>query len=199
MENVSKYNEEIEPKSYMADAVKLGVVWAVITTLLFLVTFYAFPNSLASPTSGIITMLINVGLGVYFTLELRKKFDGYWSFSVALKHIFVLFLIQVVISTSFSTVFFKFIEPSSVASIKESSMNSIVEMYENMGMSQDQIDVAMVELDKQLGKSFNPTLGEFIQGLAISVIVYFIGALIFAAIFKRNRPYFQPVNEEEEI
>lgn len=199
MENVSTYNEEMEPKSHMNEAVKLGLIWCAITTIVFLITFYAIPNSLASPTFGIISMVISIGLAVYFTLELRKKFDGYWSFSVALRHIFVMFLVQIVASTVISTAFFKFVEPSSVASITEASMNSIIEMYENMGMTQEQIDQFVDEMEVQMQKSFNPSIGEFLQGLAISTIMYFVGALIFAAIFKRNRPVFQTVHDDEEV
>lgn len=199
MENVSIYNEDMEPKSQINEAVKLGLIWSAISIILFLITFYAFPNSLASPTNGIISLVINIGLAVYFTLELRKKFDGYWSFSVALKHIFVLFLVQTVLVSTLSIAFFKFVESDSVAYIKESSMNSIVEMYENMGMSQEQIDMIMDEMDAQMEKSFNPTVGEFFQGLAISVIMYFVGALIFAAIFKRNKPVFQTIQDDEEV
>lgn len=81
-------------------AISNALIWAVINIVIFLLVYYASPTSLANPGFGIVFIGIGIGLAVYFTLDLRKKIGGYWSFREALTNIFLMFFVQVVISTT---------------------------------------------------------------------------------------------------
>lgn len=178
-------------------AIKNGLIWTVINIFLFLGVYYAAPTLMASFAFGMISLLLSIGLAIYFTLDIRKKTGGYWSFKEAVSAIFVLFIVQIVIYTCFVTAFSKWIEPSYADFTRETGLNAATEMYENITTDQEMIDQMIADTERRIEKQVNPTLGEFIQGLAIWVIVYFVFALIFAAIFKRNRPYFAPIVEDE--
>lgn len=196
-QNYQTFTQQEGQRSYLGEAVKLAVAWAAINIMIFLLTWYSIPDFTVSPAYGIINVLVLIGLAVYFTLNLRKKVGGYWDFKEALKHIFVLFFVQAVITTLFSTAFIKYIEPGYADFTREKMLNSMTQLYENIGMDQEDVDTALEQLEAQLDKQLDPTVGEFFQGLGIAVILYFVGALIFAAIFKRSRPVFAPVHDEE--
>jgi uncharacterized membrane protein YjfL (UPF0719 family) len=174
-----------------------GVIWGVISIVLFLVIYYAAPQLIGNMAYGVFTILLSIALGVYFVLDLRKKIGGYWNFKEALSHIFLLFFVQYIVMYVFMLVFPK-IEPEYNDIVRSASLNAVTEMAETLGASdQDAIDEMIAEAEKAVDQQLNPTISTIFQGLAISVIMYFVGALIFAAIFKRERPVFEPVAFDE--
>ncbi|MBK1439285.1 DUF4199 domain-containing protein [Parapedobacter sp. ISTM3] len=185
--------EKVNPRKI---AVNNALIWAAINVIIFLLVYYASPATLASPVFGFISIAVGIGLAVYFTLDLRKKIGGYWSFREALGNIFLMFFVQVVIYTLFTTAFAKWIEPDYANMMREASLNATTRMAEAFSSDQEVIDKMIEEAEKSIEKQVNPSLVDLIQGLAIAAIVYFIGALIFAAIFKRNPPIFAQVDEE---
>ncbi len=177
-------------------ALNNALIWAVINIVIFLLAYYASPTLLASPAFGFILLAIGIGLAVYFTLDLRKKIGGYWTFREALGNIFLMFFVQVAVYMLFTTAFAKWIEPGYADMMREASLNATTKMMETFSSDQEVIDKAIAEAEKNIEKQVNPSFIDFIQGLALTAIFYFIGALIFAAIFKRNPPIFAPVDEE---
>lgn len=176
-------------------AVTNGFIMAAISVILFLLAYYAVPELMGNWAYSIVQMLIGLGIAVYFTLDIRKKIGGYWSFREALSAIFVMFIIQVVVVYFFTVAFGKWIEPSYADRMKEIVLNSTTEMIESFSDDQELIDKTIEETEVALDKQFNPGPMDMVRNLAVSVIMYFIGALIFAAIFKRERPVF--INPEE--
>lgn len=177
-------------------AISNALIWTVINLIIFLLVYYASPTLMANPAFGFITIAIGIGLAIYFTLDLRKKIGGYWSFREALGNIFLMFFVQVVVYTAFTTAFAKWIEPDYANMMREATLNATTQMAEAFSSDQEVIDEMIEEAEKSIEKQVNPGFMDFVQGLAIAAIFYFIGALIFAAIFKRERPVFTPVDDE---
>ncbi|GGG88823.1 hypothetical protein GCM10007415_23630 [Parapedobacter pyrenivorans] len=178
-------------------AITNAFLWAVINIIIFLLVYYAAPTLMANPTFGFITIAIGIGLAIYFILDLRKKVGGYWSFREALGNIFLMFFVQVVVYTIFTTAFAKWIEPEYANMMRDATLNATTKMAETFSSDQEVIDKMIEEAEKSIEKQVNPGFMDFVQGLAIAAIFYFIGALIFAAIFKRERPVFAPAEEEQ--
>jgi len=179
-------------------AINNALVWAVINIVIFLLVYYASPTLMANPAFSFITMAIGIGLAIYFTIDLRKKIGGYWSFREALGNIFLMFFVQVVIYTAFTTAFAKWIEPEYANMMREVALNATTEMAEAFSSDQEAIDEMIAEAEKSVEKQVNPGFMDFVQGLAIAAIFYFIGALIFAAIFKRDRPVFAAQDDGDD-
>lgn len=177
-------------------ALNNALIWAAINLIIFLLVYYAAPSLLGNFGWGFIQIAIGIGLAIYFTLDLRKKIGGYWSFKEALGNIFLMFIVQVVIITLFTTAFAKWIEPSYADTMREITLNATTKMAETFSSDQEVIDKMIEEAEKNIEKQVNPGVMDVVQGLAIAAIFYFIGALIFAAIFKRNAPVFAPIEEE---
>lgn len=177
-----------------------ALAWAAINIFILLATYYAMPNLLGNMAFGIVSLLISLGLAIYFTLDLRKKIGGYWTFREALSNIFIMFIVQHLVYTLFVLAFGKFIEPAYETHMREVTLNASVEMAETFGGgNQEMIDDMIAEAEKNLDKQFSPTISEFLLSLGIAAIMYFVGALIFGAIFKRERPMFATVSEDDEL
>jgi hypothetical protein len=67
-----------------------GLTIGILSTAIGVVTFYMFPSLLGSISFGIGTLVISLVIYVFFTLDLRKKIGGFWSFREALKGIFLM-------------------------------------------------------------------------------------------------------------
>jgi len=183
------------PNALKKEAAKNGVFWAIINIAIFLVVFYVKPDLMGSFVYLLIQFFIGIGLAVYFCLELRKKAGGYLSFREALSNIFIMFIVQALI-VFFFTILFGKIEPSYISKMKSITANSTTTMMEKMGMDQEKIDEALAKNEAAMEKQFNPGVKEVIMGVGTVAIMYFIGALIFAAIFKKDRPFFAQTTEE---
>jgi uncharacterized membrane protein YjfL (UPF0719 family) len=177
-------------------AVKNGLIWAAINIAIFLVIYYVKADLMGSFAFTGIQMLVGIGLAVYFCIDMRKQIGGYWSFKEALSNIFIMFFVQALVVYFFTVIFAKFIEPDYVVKMKEITQNTTTAMLEKMGMDQEKIDEAISKMDKDLDGQFNPGLFDMLKSIAFVSIGYFIGALIFAAIFKRERPVFASAPEE---
>ena len=179
-------------------AVKNGLIWAAINIIVFLLVFYAAPSLMGNFAYGIVQFAIGIGLAIYFTLDLRKKAGGYWSFREALSGIFTTFFVQTVVLTLFTVVFAKWIEPTYADVVREITLNTTTRMAEQLSNDQDQIDEIIEQAEQSIEKQVNPGFKDVLQGLAINAIMYFVAALIFAAIFKRERPVFQTISDNPE-
>ncbi|MEO6849382.1 MAG: hypothetical protein ABI203_04530, partial [Mucilaginibacter sp.] len=70
---------------------------------------------------------------------------------------------------------------------------------EKSGQDQTTIDNKVAEIQKQFDDQKNVTTGKKIEGIAISIILIFAVALLFAAIFKKEPLRFDagPIEEVE--
>src|SRR5690606_38507929 len=99
---------------------------------------------------------------------------------------------------AFMFLFPRVIEPEYNDVLRNASLNAVTEMAESFGGGdQEAIDAMIEQAELALEKQLNPSISDALQAIAISVIMYFVGAMIFAAIFKRERPVFEPVAFEE--
>lgn len=181
------------------EALKNGAIWGGINLFIFLVTWYIMPSLMSSYWYAGLSAVIGIALAVFFCLDLRKKAGGYWSFGEALWPIFAMFLTSMAIVFAFTIIFGKFIDPTYPVKMKELSMASSEKMMGSMGMTDDDLEKAMTGVSESLDKQFSPTLSQAVQGFGIAAVMYFIGALIFALIFKKTNPNPWGLSEEENV
>ena len=177
-------------------ALNNALIWAAINIAIFLVVYYVKPDLMGSFAFAGITLVVAIALAIYFCIDMRKKVGGFWSFKEALGSIFLMFFVQALIVLAFTIVFGKFIEPAYPEKMKEIASASAQQLMEGMGLDQDKIDDAMADSDVRFEKQFNPGLTDVLITIGTTAIMYFIGALIFAAIFKKEQPVFLQNTEE---
>lgn len=189
-------NEIVSAKSL---ALKYGLIWAAINIVIFLLVYYGTPQLLGTWKQSLVQTIVGIGLAIYFTLEIRKEIGGFWTYREAISAIFVLFIIPSVILYFFSILFGTWIEPGYHDKISEAALNSTTELMEKITTDQELIDKTIGETEIALQKQLNPSFSDIVKSLGFSVLVYFIAALIWAAIFKRDKPVFLTDTEREEI
>lgn len=171
------------------EALKNGAIWGGINIVLFLVVWYAMPTLMSSYWYAGISIVIGATLASFFCIDLRKKAGGYWSFSEALWLIVGMFLMNMTINILFTTLLFgKVIDKTYPVKMKEISMESTEKMMKSMGMDDATLQETMAKTEDKLDKQFNPSFGEFVFQYGIAATMYFVFALIFAAIFKKSNP-----------
>jgi len=175
-----------------------GVIIGILSTVIGVVTYYVFPSLLGSMSFGIGTLVVSLLIYVFFTLDLRKKIGGFWTFKEALKGIFLMSFIAGLIYSLANVVFYKFIEPGAFEKIAGFMESGMSKTFENMGMEQEKIDEAVAKQIEGIKAQYDPTFAQFFKNLGIAVIIQFVMSLIFAAIFKKETPVFASTAEEEE-
>lgn len=181
------------------EALKNGAIWGAINLVIFLVTWYLMPSLMSSYVFVGVSAVIGITLAVFFCIDLRKKAGGYWSFGEALWPIFAMFLTSMAIVFVFTILFGKFIDPTYPVKMKELSMEKTESMYKSMGMAEEDMSKAIQAASESLDKQFTPTFSQAVIGFGIAAIFYFIGALIFALIFKKSNPNPWQGQEDEKF
>jgi FlaA1/EpsC-like NDP-sugar epimerase len=186
---------EQHPVNLKNEAFKNGFIMAIVSIVIFLVTNYVMPELQGSTWLSVLTVVIGIALAVFFCLDMRKKAGGFWTFSEALKHIFIMFILSAGIVYIFTILFGKYIDPTYPVRMKAMIMDSTESMLSKFGMDESKMDEALRNQSEKMDKQLNPSFGDAIAGFGIQAIFYAVGALIFAAIFKKTRPVF-PRNAE---
>lgn len=173
-----------------------GVVIGILSMVIGVVTYYVFPQLLGSISFGIGSLAVSLLIYIFFTIDLRKKIGGLWSFREALRGIFLMAFIAGVIYSIGNLVFYKFIEPTAFDKISGFMESGMSTTFENMGMEQSKIDEAVAKQIEGIKSQYDPTVAQFFKNLGIAVIIQFVMSLIFAAIFKKEAPVFASIEEE---
>lgn len=170
------------------EALKNGVIWGIVNVVIFLVTWYIMPSLMSSYAYSGLLLIIGLAFAIFFALDMRKKAGGYWTFSQALINIFVMFLLSMAIVYLFNILFGKFIDPTYPTTMKELVLTKTESTLKSIGMEEDKMAEALAKTSENLDRQFTPTFSQTISGFGISAIFYFLGALIFALIFKKSNP-----------
>ncbi len=178
-------------------AVNNGLIIGILSVVIGVVTYYMFPSLLGSLWFGIGIMIVSLVIYIFFTLDLRKKIGGYWSFRQALKGIFLMAFVAGLLYSVVNYVFYNFVEPDAFEKISGHVESGMSKTLENMGMEQDQIDETVTKQVEGLKAQYDPTPMDFLRNLGIGILIEFIMSLIFAGIFKKEAPVFAPVEDDE--
>ena len=176
-------------------AINNGLFIGGISAVLNILIYYIYPQMMGNTIYGIFMMFIAMGLYVFFTIDLRKKIGGFWSFKEALKGIFLMSFIAGLLSTFVNFVFYKFIEPGAFEQISGIITENLTVTYEKLGMDQATIDNSIEKVLESMKSQFNPSFVDLLKTLGIGVLIQFIMSLIFAAIFKKEQPIFTSTEE----
>jgi hypothetical protein len=176
-------------------AINNGLFIGGISAVLNILIYYIYPQMMGNTLYGIFMMFIAMGLYTFFTIDLRKKIGGFWSFKEALKGIFLMSFIAGLLSTFVNFVFYKFIEPGAFEQISGIIIENLSVTYEKLGMDQDTIDKTIEKVLESMKSQFNPSFVDLLKTLGIGVLIQFIMSLIFAAIFKKEQPIFTSTEE----
>lgn len=176
-----------------AYSIKLGVVLGIISLLVGIAILYITKSLTSFMTLAIVSYGLNTVLymliAAAFSFILRKNNGGFWSFSVALKSIFLMLLISTLISTIGTQLYVHFINPNLQHEVLFNTINVTIEYMEQNGAPDDIIDSSVAKLEEQMETVGNITIGQAFNGIIVAVLMQFIFSLVLAAITKREKAF----------
>jgi hypothetical protein len=179
-------------------AINNGVILGILSVALQIIIYYAAPSIIGSFTFSIVLTIFSLLIYIFFTIDLKKKIGGFWSFKEALKGIFIMSLVGNALSSVVNFAFFKFIETDAFEKLAPTIEQQAVANLEKFGVTdQKAIDAAVEQALAQVKSIYQPDLKSFAISFATIIIVGFIMSLIFAAIFKKEQPMFASTEEND--
>lgn len=185
------------------NALNGGLLLGAVSCVLGIFSFY-FMTSMTTSFWAMITvpmlfsMIVPLILAVFISLDMRKKIGGYWSFKQATTAIFIMFIVSYIVSGIIvNGLFVRVIEPNMIEKTKTAMVDATGAMMEKSGADQAKIDKQTAEVEKKFDEQKNTTIGKTIQSIAINIVLLFVLALIFGAIFKKDPPLFDVIDNQE--
>ncbi|WP_407431510.1 DUF4199 domain-containing protein [Arcticibacter sp.] len=176
-----------------------GLIFGIIVLLAGIISVYMLANTanfaLVVATPLIVSLLVPLGAAVFLALSLRKRVGGYWTLRQATTGIFIMFIVAYTFSTVGNFVFYEVSGPALKAKTKENLVRVTTSFLERQGANQDEIDASVDKVNAGFAEGAVLTTGQMVQGYLQAIIIIFVVALIFAAIFKKEPPVF--VREED--
>jgi hypothetical protein len=177
--------------SLFNSALKSGLILGAISIVVFLIMYVADikPVGIMMP---ILIMLVALAISIIILVVLFKKYrteiGGFISFRNAFLYCFLTLLIASFVSTLFTLIFIKLIEPDYYKNIME-AQKIWMENYLAGKMSEEKIAEQLDKLDVQAASagSITTTLKNFLIGSVVNGII----ALIVGAIMKKNPDVFE--------
>jgi hypothetical protein len=175
-------------KAGATNGLLIGFIFLVTSIFLFYFITAMTTNYLMITIVGpvVISFLVPIGVAIWLCLDLRKKIGGFWSFKQATTGIFIMFFVGSLVSTIGSLGFSTLIEPDMAQKMKTVMVNGTTEMMKKRGVDQDTIDKQAQSISDSMDKQSSHSVGAISKSIGISIIIDFVLALIFGAIFKRE-------------
>ena len=167
---------------------KLGTSYGLylgIALILITVIIYAFDISLMTEWYlMVINLILILTLGIMAVKKAKEESNSLFSFKNAFSIYFLTIVIGLFLATIFSLLLFNIVDPEAAEILKELSMEKQASMFENFGMTEAQINEAMVKMQEE--ETFS------IKNIGISfasqLVFFSIIGLIVALIFREKEP-----------
>lgn len=176
-------------------AVTKGLIIAGVGVFIQLAVYYAAPNLLGNMVFSIGLGLVLLLLYIFMTIALRKEIGGFWTFKQAFSGILLMAIVANLSAGIFNFAYYKVVEPDAAEKVMGYVTEGVTKTMESFGANEEQIDKAVRDSEASIKSQYDPTIWELAKTQAIGICVAVILSLIFAAIFKKERPVF--LSEEQ--
>lgn len=184
-------------KNSKITSILYGVGLGVISFVLGLCSIYVVRPLAGSPllqfTNPFFNFILFVCVTVLCAFALRKKMGGIWDFSKALKCIYIMLVINHVVASLGTFTYLKYVEPTIQEENFHVMMNARIESMEkstnftNEEEKQKTIDANIEQMENDNASVANMTVGARAKGFVITLLPYFLFALMLAALTKNGQ------------
>lgn len=167
-------------------AISNGLLGGLILVIFNLIIYLIDPLLMANWWLGFLLVPIYFIVLLVIGFNIRKGDGGYITLGRAFINVFVAGLIMSLLGTVYSILLFNVIDPGLGEVLAEELMNRMLDMFARF-------DLPMEDIEREMEKSMSDiedqySAGNLILGFFYSAFGYAIGAIIVAAIVKRNSP-----------
>ncbi|WP_448520442.1 DUF4199 domain-containing protein [Rhodoflexus sp.] len=166
-------------------AIRYGLMLAAVGIVVQLLIYVVNVELMASMISSFVILLISIALIIYFARLLRQARGGFATFGEMFSDIFIMLMISAVAGIIFNYMLYNVIDPDLAETMKRAVIKNSESMFAKLGMSGEQVDAALAEIEKQ---DMSMTTGKSLQTLLGQGVFYAIISAIMAAIMKKNKP-----------
>ena len=162
------------------NAIRLGLIWggiSIATTLLLYLL-----GIMENPYAGALLFVFGIYMMYRSGIEKREEIGGYISWKQALTPIWLTAVLSSFITTLFTWVLFKFIDPG----LQEKQKEQAIKMTENLRSLLGD-EATEKELEKMEDYDFT-SLSNYLSIFLWTLLIYFIVASLLALIVKKKDP-----------
>lgn len=169
-----------------------GIILGVILLTLNIFTFYYITSitkdaKMISFGLGVFSFILPLAFSVVFTIQMRQKLGGIWSFRQAVRGVFTMFMVGYIIMViGRDGIFGNFVEPDMVTKTEKAMHDSERLRYKQQGLSDDKAAAKIAENEKLFGPKGKATVFSVVESYVITIILLFVLSLGFGLIFKRE-------------
>lgn len=159
----------------------LGILLTLITIIAYAVNLDLFVNT----WFGVSIYVVIIIFGIYAVAKVKQAFNSFASFKDAFSVYFITILVGLLASTVATFILFNFIDTDAALTLKEKSIEKLIEVYKNMKLSDDKITEMVNKVESENLYSLKNSVTGMITSylLPLSII-----GLIVAAAMKKNDP-----------
>lgn len=167
-------------------ATRMGVILAVISIFFTAIIYVINIGLMANWKLGIVFLLVYLGFVIYAGIQYRNEAGGVLSYGKAFQHGYLTLIISGFIGTIFTILLYHVIDPSIPETLTKITLEKTEEMLSGFGMSGDQLDQAMaqVEIDTPGRFSVAGQLKQYGWGFLVNAIIVAITSIFV----KKNQP-----------
>lgn len=166
------------------ETIQYGLISAAAAVLVFVVLYILGAEYFMSPVAWISSYFIPIVFAVMGCIQVKKKNNGYLNFNEALKVCFGVLVITGIVSTIVSYFIFNYLDVAFAERMKQLTIEKSQEAMARFNVPESEMEKAMDKIAEQDIFSFASLMKSF----AYACILYFIEALIIAAIIKKKKP-----------
>lgn len=161
-----------------------GILWGFAIFAVYVIFYIIGIKAFASGSLNWISFLLGTFFLIYFPITKKKELGGFMSFGQVYGFSVVMILVYTVVSFVLNYIFFTFVDPDFMESMKEAVINKALEDGMERGATEEQMDPAM----RMIEWTFS-TLGQVVF-TAVFAACWCIEALITSIIIRKNKPEF---------
>jgi len=183
------------------DGLIYGAIAGVISVVLSIVAIY-YTRSAESYSglymvSTVLKIVGSILVPVFLVYLLKRKNGRAWTFSHALKSIYILLASSIIVSSLGITIYQKTMDKIVLEESYHNLMNLKIVDMEGKGASEDEIDqqIEIIEQDKEFALS-SFSFRNAIAPIFISLLLGFIFALVLALLFRASDSKQEPLKEQ---
>lgn len=173
-------NMQLVRKSSINYGVALGVILALLTTLMYVTDVELFTKWWI----GILTIIVVIATGIVSTAKSKSLLGGFMSFKEAFSAYFITVAVGLLISTLVGILIFNVLDPDLAVYLQERTIEITREFMERFGAPEADINAAIADMEGTNNFSVLNQLKSYVFGLVFQAII----GLLVALIFKKKDP-----------
>lgn len=169
--------------------IKNGLLYGVVNIIYLMVTYIMGIDVMMSFWNVGLSMIVGLGMMVFIGTQVRKGLGGYMTLSDGFKSIMVVYALGMFLYLLFNHLLGTMIDPELPGKLAEATIEKTMSMMESFDVPEEVLEETYAEMENvRVDIHDNYTIGGFVKTYITSVAFGAIGALIGAAITKKENP-----------